>query len=115
MILFTACNLHLSQYFAILAVLTSIILLLDRPTCRYNPCLNGGTCHSNEDGTNYCECADGFQGQTCNEFQAFGLEFVVVKYGKKNWTDAQVDCVQRGYNLTSIISVEEAEVLRPYA
>ena len=83
--------------------------------CRYNPCLNGGTYHSNGDGTNYCECAEGFQGTHCNEFQMFGLEYVVIKYDSKSWTDAQADCVQRGYNLTSVISLAESDLLKTFS
>ena len=91
------------------------LVFLDANRCRYNPCLNGGTCVSNGDGTNHCECVEGFQGLHCNKIQMFGLEYVVVKYDSKAWTDAQADCVQRGYNLASVISLEEAELLETFS
>ena len=83
--------------------------------CRFNPCLNGGTCVANGDRTIFCECVEGFQGIYCNEFQMFGLEYVVVKYDSKSWTDAQADCVQRGYNLASVIGLAEADLLQTFS
>ena len=45
----------------------------------------------------------------------FGLEYVVVKYDSKSWTDAQADCAKRGYNLASVLTLEEADFLRTFA
>ena len=79
--------------------------------------MNGGRCHSFENGTNYCECSNGFVGNLCQHapIVKFGLEYVIVKDDKKSWLDAQADCVQMGYNLTSVISEAEAEFLSVYA
>ena len=45
----------------------------------------------------------------------FGLEYMIVKNDKKSWTDAQADCVQRGFNLTSVLNENEASFLLNYA
>ena len=45
----------------------------------------------------------------------FGVEYVVIKYNTKTWTDAQADCVQKGYNLTSVITLEDATLLQTFA
>ena len=46
--------------------------------------------------------------------ESLGLEYVIVKDSKKTWTDAQADCEQRGYNLTSVITEDEATFLKTY-
>ena len=89
----------------------------DISACRFNSCLNGGTCTSYGNGTTYCECVGGFVGSLCQHepIAMFGLEYVIVKDDKKSWTDAQAHCVQMGYNLTSVISEAEADFLRDFA
>ena len=44
----------------------------------------------------------------------FGVDYVVIKYDTKTWTDAQADCVQRGYNLASVITAAQAELLQTF-
>ena len=44
-----------------------------------------------------------------------GLEFIVVKDSKKNWTEARSDCELRGCSLTSILNLQEANVLKDYS
>ena len=46
--------------------------------------------------------------------EMFGLEYIIVKDNKKTWTDAQADCEQRGYNLTSVMTEDEATFLKTY-
>ena len=47
--------------------------------------------------------------------EMFGLEYYIVKDKQKTWQDARNDCVQKGYDLTSVISLEEANFLRELA
>ena len=46
--------------------------------------------------------------------EKLGLEYFIVKGNQKTWTDAQADCEQRGYNLTSVITEDEATFLKTY-
>ena len=46
--------------------------------------------------------------------EMFGLEYYIVKDSQKSWEDARNDAVQKGYDLTSVISLEEANFLREF-
>lgn len=44
-----------------------IIDLLEK-TCEENPCLNGGSCKLDDNGSYFCLCLTGFHGSNCEHF-----------------------------------------------
>ena len=53
------------------SLLTNFILILitypDIDECKDNPCKNGGACVNSPPGSYTCKCAEGYQGDHCQE------------------------------------------------
>ena len=49
--------------------------------CTVNPCQNGGTCFSKENGETLCKCAEGYEGTNCNETVEEPCDVVVCENG----------------------------------
>lgn len=47
------------------------------PACESDPCENGGTCESTDDGGYECKCTEGFTGENCETGE---LSRVVIRY-----------------------------------
>ena len=116
------------------------LILLDISFCRFNPCINGETCRSYDNGTNYCECVDGLcgcysnpcfgalvcfpeensgysclcrhgiSGQNCDEAELDGFKYKAF-HERKTWTDARNDCSSKGLVLSSVLSETAHDVL----
>ena len=45
----------------------------------------------------------------------FGLEYLTVKEAKKTWQGARTDCQNKGYDLASVMTQDEADFLKQFA
>lgn len=76
----------------------TITIFLEALSCDANTCAEGQECELDEDGNPVCFLL----------IQDVGLEYLFINESRKNWTAASIDCQERGYNLTTVLSKEEA-------
>ena len=90
---------------------------LEKESCRYNPCPDRRPCQHHNDGEHQCLCPSG-DVNTCSNVEIlnadFGLEYLIVRKEVKAWLDAKESCEALGYNLTSVLSEDEASFLVQY-
>ena len=46
--------------------------------------------------------------------QRFGREYTFELFEKKNWVDAKADCEERGYELASVETQAQADLMQLY-
>lgn len=55
---------YIALYFS--CIYASYYLIASDP-CSPNPCLNGGSCFQNDNNIFFCNCPEGFTGDTCQQ------------------------------------------------
>ena len=81
--------------------------------CYSNPCTNGAACVPVAPDTYSCECPENLSGRNCDETEFNGSKYLIVDE-PQDWETARGSCVERGYQLTSIETVQEMEFLDSY-
>ena len=78
--------------------------------CYSNPCTNGGTCVPVAPDTYSCQCLENLSGTNCDETEFSGFKYLIVDK-TQDWETARDKCIERGYNLTSIMTIPEMDFL----
>ena len=87
---------------------------LDLRGCDGEPCINGATCLSRDPPEFYsCICPNNLHGENCDSTSFNGFQYLVLD-DLKTWNEARIECMNRGYNLTSITTREELDFLAQF-
>ena len=78
--------------------------------CSSNPCTNRATRVPVMPDTYSCECPENLSRRNCDETEFNGFKYLIVDE-PQDWETARGSCVVRGYNLTSIETVQEIDFL----
>ena len=73
--------------------------------------MNGGTCNAiRERHTHTCSCVNDLTGTNCGKLETENFKYLVIDE-TKSWDDSRDDCQRQGYNLTSISTDAEMNLL----
>ena len=81
--------------------------------CHSDPCMNGATCNPVQPDTYNCSCAEKLFGRNCNEAESGGFKYLIIDE-RLDWENARNSCLKKDYNLTSINSTEELDLLSTF-